>query len=149
VMTAAAADHPSYGCGSGSTLTFFGRAMFDEQLRHTWSFEKAHAAARSIIDQREREGGKSDGFSNPQIRVGEAVRERLLMLEAQQQLNPPATASTSAASSAAARPPRRRGHAHRRRATTASRARPVKAPPARPGAASPAARFWLRRATAA
>jgi hypothetical protein len=85
VMTAADADHTSYGCGSGSTLTYFGRAMFDEQLRHTWSFEKAHAAARTVIEQREHEAGKSDGFSNPQIRVGERIRERLSMLEAQQQ----------------------------------------------------------------
>ena len=45
VMTAAAADHTSYGCGKKSELTFFGRAVFDEELRRTWSFEQAHAAA--------------------------------------------------------------------------------------------------------
>jgi hypothetical protein len=33
VMTAADATHTSYGCGHRSPLTFFGRAMFDEQLR--------------------------------------------------------------------------------------------------------------------
>jgi Peptidase C13 family len=84
VMTAADADHTSYGCGSRSPLTFFGRAMFDEQLRHTWSFEQAHAAARTVIEQREREAGKSDGYSNPRIRVGAQIRERLASLEAQQ-----------------------------------------------------------------
>ncbi len=83
VMTAADADHTSYGCGSGSDLTFFGRAMYDEQLRHTWSFEQAHAAARKVIDQREKEAGKSDGYSNPQIRVGPGIRARLARLEAQ------------------------------------------------------------------
>ena len=83
VMTAADADHTSYGCGSRSELTFFGRAMYDEQLRHTWSFEQAHAAARKIIDQREREAGKEDGYSNPQIRVGEGIRRTLAHLEAQ------------------------------------------------------------------
>jgi Peptidase C13 family len=83
VMTAADAEHTSYGCGSRSPLTFFGRAMFDEQLRHTWSFEQAHAAARTVIEQREREAGKSDGYSNPQIRVGAQIRERLGLLEAQ------------------------------------------------------------------
>jgi len=83
VMTAADADHTSYGCGRGSPLTFFGRAMYDEQLRHTWSFEKAHAAARIVIDKREREGGKTDGYSNPQIRMGDAIRPTLARLEAQ------------------------------------------------------------------
>lgn len=83
VMTAADADHTSYGCGSRSTLTFFGRAMFDEQLRSTRSFEQAHAAAREVIAQREREAGKSDGYSNPQIRVGAGIRAPLARLAAQ------------------------------------------------------------------
>ena len=82
VMTAADADHTSYGCGSKSTLTFFGQAMYDEQLRHTWSFEQAHAASRKLIDQREHAAGKTDGYSNPQISVGVRIRERLKALEA-------------------------------------------------------------------
>lgn len=78
VMTAADADHTSYGCGRRSELTFFGRAVFDEQLRkHTRSFEQAHAAARPLIEQREQAAGKDDGYSNPQIAVGARVRERL------------------------------------------------------------------------
>ncbi|MFZ6744037.1 C13 family peptidase [Undibacterium sp. JH2W] len=82
VMTASDADHTSYGCGSKSDLTFFGRAMYDEQLRNqTLSFEVAHAAARPIIKQREEEAGKSDGYSNPQIAVGEHIRTRLKLLE--------------------------------------------------------------------
>ena len=81
-MTAADADHTSCGCGSRSTLTFFGQAMYDEQLRHTWSFEQAHAASRELIDQRERAAGKDDGHSNPQIRVGSRIRVRLKGLEA-------------------------------------------------------------------
>lgn len=74
VMTAADADHTSYGCGSKSELTFFGRALFDEQLRRTHSFEEAFAAAVPVIRQREIEAGKDDGFSNPQIAVGDAIR---------------------------------------------------------------------------
>lgn len=81
VMTAADADHTSYGCGKKSELTFFGRAVFDEALRRTWSFEQAHATARRVIKRREREAGKSDGYSNPQIKVGAAIRERLGQLE--------------------------------------------------------------------
>lgn len=83
VMTAADADHTSYGCGRGSELTYFGRALFDEQLRRTWSFEAAHAAARPVIERREKEAGKTDGFSNPQIAVGEAIRAQLARLEQQ------------------------------------------------------------------
>jgi hypothetical protein len=83
VMTAADAEHTSYGCGRLSELTFFGRAVYDEQLRrHTRSFEAAHAAARPLIEQREQQAGKTDGYSNPQIRAGSAIRARLALLQA-------------------------------------------------------------------
>jgi hypothetical protein len=88
VMTAADAEHTSYGCGRGSELTYFGRALFDEQLRKTWSFEAAHAAARPVIERREKEAGKTDGYSNPQIAVGEAIRPQLARLEEQQRAAP-------------------------------------------------------------
>ena len=83
VMTAADAEHTSYGCGRGSELTFFGRAMFDEQLRRTHSFEDAHREARGVIERRERDAGKSDGHSNPQLSAGPGIRERLARLEVQ------------------------------------------------------------------
>ncbi|SHG99349.1 C13 family peptidase [Massilia sp. CF038] len=83
VMTASDADHTSYGCGKKSELTFFGRAMYDEQLRtKTRSFAEAHAAARLIIDQREKEAGKSDGYSNPQISMGTRIGPYLEKLRA-------------------------------------------------------------------
>lgn len=81
VMTAADASHTSYGCGRLSPLTFFGRAVFDEQLRRTHSFEQAFAAAVPLIRQREIEAGKGDGFSNPQISVGANIRPVLRELE--------------------------------------------------------------------
>ena len=81
VMTAADADHTSYGCGRKSQLTFFGRAMFDEQLRtSTLSFVDAHAAARKVIAKREKEAGKDDGYSNPQIKVGSKIGPYLEMM---------------------------------------------------------------------
>lgn len=93
VMTASDADHTSYGCGRKSELTYFGRAMFDEQLRNsTLSFEEAHAAARTIIKQREEEAGKDDGYSNPQIAVGSAIRKRLASLQERLQSLQPGTA---------------------------------------------------------
>jgi hypothetical protein len=81
VMTAADATHTSYGCGQLSELTFFGRAMFDEQLRSTHSFEDAFARAVPLIKQREIDAGKDDGFSNPQIRVGAGIAPVLRALE--------------------------------------------------------------------
>lgn len=81
VMTAADANSTSYGCGRLSELTFFGRAVFDEQLRKTHSFEKAFADAVPLIRQREEEAGKPDGFSNPQISMGEKIRPLLAGLE--------------------------------------------------------------------
>lgn len=89
VMTASDADHTSYGCGSKSDLTFFGRAMYDEQLRtSTLSFEQAHAAARKIILQRENEAGKDDGYSNPQIAAGRAIEPVLARQRAQLLVKP-------------------------------------------------------------
>ena len=82
VMTASDATHTSYGCGRKSELTFFGRAMYDEQLRSkTLSFEQAHAAARIVIKQREEQAGKDDGYSNPQIKVGSAIGPYLKQLQ--------------------------------------------------------------------
>ncbi len=81
VMTAADAQNTSYGCGKLSELTFFGRAVFNEALRKTRSFEKAFAAAVPVIRQREADAGKPDGFSNPQMSVGEKIRPVLKALE--------------------------------------------------------------------
>jgi hypothetical protein len=55
--------------------------VFDEQLRRTHSFEEAFSAAVPLIRQREIEAGKPDGFSNPQISVGEKIRPVLKELE--------------------------------------------------------------------
>jgi hypothetical protein len=74
IMTAADPDNTSYGCGNRSELTFFGRAVFDEELRKTHSLEEAFEQAVPRIRQREIDAKKTDGFSNPQIRVGSEFR---------------------------------------------------------------------------
>ena len=74
--------------GVTSNPTIFQKAIsagdvYDEQLRSsTRSFEAAHAAARKVIEQREQEAGKTDGYSNPQIAVGTEIKARLAELEA-------------------------------------------------------------------
>jgi hypothetical protein len=101
VMTAADATHTSYGCGRLSELTFFGRAMFDEQLRKTHSFEQAFARAVPLIKQREIDAGKDDGFSNPQIQVGAGISPLLRGLEKRLDALPPVAAAPAPAASAA------------------------------------------------
>lgn len=81
IMTAAHADRTSYGCGRKSELTYFGRAVFDEQLRKTHSFEQAFQAARPVIEEREKQAGKTDGYSDPQIRIGSEIKPVLQALE--------------------------------------------------------------------
>jgi hypothetical protein len=71
VITAADADHPSFGCKDGAKWTYFGEAFFDTALRRTTSLREAFASARTLVRERERR----DGFepSNPQIAGGENV----------------------------------------------------------------------------
>lgn len=107
IMTAADATHTSYGCGRLSELTFFGRAVFHEQLRQTHSFTEAFAKAVPLIQQREVEAGKADGFSNPQIRVGKQITPVLQALEQRlqtAQVEPEASGSNVASAPAARAP---------------------------------------------
>jgi hypothetical protein len=101
VMTAADATHTSYGCGRLSELTFFGRALFDEQLRKTHSFEQAFARAVPLIKQREIDAGKDDGFSNPQIQVGAGISPVLRGLEKRLDALPAAAPAPAPAASPA------------------------------------------------
>ncbi|MBW8463792.1 C13 family peptidase [Acidovorax sp.] len=107
IMTAADATHTSYGCGRLSELTFFGRAVFHEQLRQTHSFTEAFAKAVPLIQQREVEAGKADGFSNPQIRVGKQIAPVLQALEQRLQTAAvePEASGSNVASAPAARAP--------------------------------------------
>lgn len=79
IMTAADALKPSFGCGTESEFTFFGKAVFDEELRRTYSFSEAFARARNSIAQRERE--QQFEPSNPQIHVGAAIAKKLREVE--------------------------------------------------------------------
>lgn len=79
VMTASDADHDSFGCGSESQFTYFGKAYFDQELRKTNSFTKAFAGARATIAKWEAEEGETP--SNPQIREGKKIAPFLDRLE--------------------------------------------------------------------
>jgi hypothetical protein len=86
IMTAADARSQSFGCGAESDFTYFGRALFDEQLRETHSFIEAFERARQTIAEREATGKHRP--SNPQIFVGSAMPGKLREVESQLQALP-------------------------------------------------------------
>ena len=75
VITAAAADKPSFGCRDGATWTYFGDAFFNKALRGERRLDIAFERARGLVTQRERREGFDP--SNPQIAGGAQVLERL------------------------------------------------------------------------
>jgi len=79
IITASSAKRQSFGCGATSEFTYLAKALFDEELRTTHSFEAAFTRASESIAQRERAQGFTP--SDPQIYVGDAIREKLKSLE--------------------------------------------------------------------
>jgi Peptidase C13 family len=71
VITAAAADRPSFGCEDRATWTFFGEAFFNIALKRAPSLEAAFATARALVTAREQREGFTP--SNPQIAGGSEV----------------------------------------------------------------------------
>ena len=57
------------------------RALFDEELRKTYSFEKAFDAALPVIRAREKQYDSGAQFSNPQFSQGMGIATRLRVLE--------------------------------------------------------------------
>src|SRR5262252_7648538 len=53
VITAADADHPSFGCEDKAKWTYFGDAFFNVALRQAASLKDAFLAARSLVRKRE------------------------------------------------------------------------------------------------
>jgi hypothetical protein len=81
VITASSADRTSFGCRDGRQWTDFGQAYFKEALPATGSFEGALQRARELIAQREKAAKLP--ASEPQIFVGDAIRERLQSVHTQ------------------------------------------------------------------
>jgi tetratricopeptide (TPR) repeat protein len=75
VITAADADHSSFGCRNGNEWTYFGDAFFNAALRHTADLRAAFDEAKSIVRKRERQ--KRLTASNPQMSGGENVMHML------------------------------------------------------------------------
>jgi tetratricopeptide (TPR) repeat protein len=75
VITAADADHSSFGCRNGNEWTYFGDAFFNTALRHHSDLREAFDEASGLVRKRERK--KHLTPSNPQIAGGENVEHVL------------------------------------------------------------------------
>jgi hypothetical protein len=75
VITAADAEHTSFGCADDRDLTYFGEAFLRDALPGAPSLEAAFLTARSLID--ERENAEHLTHSNPQIDIGPAIAKKL------------------------------------------------------------------------
>jgi hypothetical protein len=75
VITAARTDRASFGCGSQSPITDFGRAFFANGLNNNDTFPAAFAEARRLIDQWETRDGEE--HSEPQIATSPQIESRL------------------------------------------------------------------------
>lgn len=84
IITAADADHSSFGCKNGNDWTYFGGAFFNTALLRTPNLRDAFRLASSIIRKRERQ--RSLTPSNPQIAGGENI-EHLLKGEVDRVIN--------------------------------------------------------------
>jgi hypothetical protein len=71
VITAADADHSSFGCQDKVKWTYFGDAFFNRALRHSTDLRSAFASARTLISLREMRYGLVS--SNPQIAGGKTI----------------------------------------------------------------------------
>lgn len=70
-ITAARADRPSFGCGTESELTYFGRAFLVDGLNAHLDFRAAFDAARVAVTRRERAEDYPPSW--PQMRAGRAI----------------------------------------------------------------------------
>jgi hypothetical protein len=76
VITAADANHPSFGCEDKASWTYFGDAFFNVALRQAKDLKAAFDAARELVLKRERRERFEP--SNPQMAGGENVRPLLI-----------------------------------------------------------------------
>jgi len=75
VLTAAAHDRSSFGCGAASTFTWFGRALLMEGFQHSQSPITAFQYARKVVKQLENRHDYP--ASHPQIEIGANIREHI------------------------------------------------------------------------
>lgn len=79
IATASDGGHTSFGCADDRDLTYFGEAFLKNSVPTTTSLEAAFKKAVELIQRRE--GAEHLEHSNPQLYIGPAMRQKLLLLE--------------------------------------------------------------------
>lgn len=77
VLTAARTDRSSFGCGSDSDITYFGRAWLVDALNRTDNFVDAFKQASGEISQWETQDKLTP--SEPQIDIGSGIEDQLAL----------------------------------------------------------------------
>jgi Peptidase C13 family len=95
IITAARSDRVSFGCSNENDFTYFGRAYFNEALRHTYSFIDAEAEAVQTIAKWESAEDLKPSY--PQIHIGSKIRPKLAEIETRLRRLHPAPAPTPGA----------------------------------------------------
>lgn len=75
VLTAARSDRSSFGCGSDSDITYFGKAWLVDALNRTDNFVDAFERARNDIGRWEKQDELTP--SEPQIEIGSGIAAQL------------------------------------------------------------------------
>ena len=78
IVTAADAEHSSFGCDDSRELTWFGEAFLRDSLPAAASLEAAFKNAATLIERRET--AEHQVHSNPQLFVGDLMRRKLAEL---------------------------------------------------------------------
>jgi Peptidase C13 family len=80
IITAADAEHTSFGCEEDRKLTWFGEAFLQDALPGSATLTDAFNKASALIAQRE--DAEHQVHSNPQLFVGDAMKRKLATVEA-------------------------------------------------------------------
>jgi hypothetical protein len=80
IITAADADHTSFGCEEDRKLTWFGEAFLQDALPGSSTLSDAFNKASALIAQRE--DAEHQLHSNPQLFVGDGMKRKLATVEA-------------------------------------------------------------------
>ncbi len=78
IFTASAKDKTSFGCSNKNDFTYFGRAIFKDNIEHNFNLIDVFEQAMNTIKLREQQGKLE--HSDPKLYVGSKIREKLKML---------------------------------------------------------------------
>ncbi|MCP3869970.1 MAG: hypothetical protein GY703_18125 [Gammaproteobacteria bacterium] len=78
IFTAARKDKTSFGCSNTRELTYFGEAIFKNHMKNDYNFISAFE--KSIRTIQSMEGTKQLDHSDPQLFVGDQIREKVAVI---------------------------------------------------------------------